>query len=52
MELVFTVLSLLVGIVSIILAIFSMITTGKTEKRIIKIAKTIRKLIDGNDDLS
>ena len=44
------IVSLVVGIVSIVLAIFSMITTYKIEARIIKICKKIRKLIDGQDD--
>ena len=39
-----------IGIVSIVLAIVSMVTTSLTEKRIIQIVKTIRKLIDGKDD--
>ena len=44
------IVSLVVGIISIVLAIFSMVTTYKTEARIIKICKNIRKLIDGQDD--
>jgi len=44
------IVSLIVGVVSIVLAIFSMVTTYKTESRIIKICKTIRRLIDGKDD--
>ena len=52
MELALAIISIIVGLVSIVLAIVSMITTSRTEKRIIKIVKTIRKLIDGKDDES
>ena len=44
------IVSLVTGIVSIVLAIFSIVTAYKTETRIIKICKKIRKLIDGQDD--
>ena len=47
---VLSIISLIVGIVSIILAIYSMVTTAKMQKRIVNICKNIRKLIDGNDD--
>ena len=50
MELALSIVSLVVGFTSIILAIVSMISTTRTEKRIIKIVKTIRKLIDGKED--
>ena len=50
MELALSIVSLVVGIVSIVLAIVSMVSTTRTEKRIIKIVKTIRKLIDGKED--
>ncbi len=52
MELALAILSLVVGIVSIVLAIFSMVTTARTEKKIIRICKNIRKLIDGQNDLT
>lgn len=52
MELALSITSLVVGLVSIVLAIFSMISTKKTQERIVKICKNIRKLIDGKDDLS
>ena len=39
------IVSLVVGIVSIVLAIYSMVTTSKKKKRIVKICKNIRKLI-------
>ena len=45
-----SIVSIIVGAVSIALAIFAMITKSKTEKRIIKICKKIRKLIDGKTD--
>ena len=44
------VVSLVVGIVSIVLAIYSMLTTADMQKRIVKICKNIRKLIDGKED--
>ena len=50
MELALSIVSLVVGIVSIVLAIVSMVSTTRTEKRIIKIVKTIRRLIDGKED--
>ena len=52
MELALAIISIIVGLVSIVLATVSMITASRTEKRIIKIVKTIRKLIDGKDDES
>lgn len=45
-----SVVSLVVGIFSIILAVYSMISTSKMQKRIITLCKTIRKLIDGRED--
>ena len=45
-----SVVSLVVGIFSIILAVYSMISTSKMQKRIIILCKTIRKLIDGRED--
>ena len=50
MELALSIVSLVVGVVSIALAIVSMVSTARTEKRILKITKTIRKLIDGKED--
>lgn len=44
------IVSLVVGIVSIVLAIYSMVTTSKMQKRIVKNCKNIRKLIDGKED--
>ncbi len=52
MEIALAIISIVVGLVSIGLAIFSMVTTYRTEKRIVKICKNIRKLIDGKEDLS
>ncbi len=49
-ELALSIVSLVVGVVSIALAIVSMVSTTRTEKRILKITKTIRKLIDGKED--
>ena len=43
------IVSLVVGIVSIVLAIYYMVTTSKMQKRIVKICKNIRKLIDGKE---
>lgn len=44
------IVSLVVGIVSIVLAIYSMVSTAKMQKRVIKICKNTRKLIDGKED--
>ena len=44
------IVSLIVGIFSIVLAIYSMVSTAKMQKRIVKICKNIRKLIDGKED--
>ena len=45
-----TIVSLVVGIFSIVLAIYSIASTSKIQKRIVKICKNIRKLIDGKED--
>lgn len=50
MELALSIISLVVGLVSIVLAIFSMASTKKTQDRIVDICKKIRKSIDGKDD--
>ena len=44
------IVSLIVGIFSIVLAIYSMVSTAKMQKRIVNICKNIRKLIDGKED--
>ena len=41
-KMVLSIVSLVVGLVSIVLAVFSMAITSKTEKRIIKICKSIK----------
>lgn len=50
MELALTIVSLIVGVVSIVLAIFSMVSTKKTQNRIIENTRKIRKLIDGKEE--
>lgn len=50
MELALTIVSLIVGVVSIVLAIFSMLSTKKTQDRIIENTKKIKKSIDGKDE--
>ena len=45
-----TIVSLITSLFSVFLAVFSIVTTYKTEERIIKICKNMRKLIDGKDD--
>lgn len=44
-----SIVSLIVGIVSIVLAIYSMVSTAKMQKRVLKTCFKIRKLIDGKD---
>lgn len=52
MELALSIISLVIGLVSIGLAVFSMISTKKMQNRIVNVCKDTRKLIDGKDDLS